>query len=120
MDPISDAKAVSSVALNPPALTSVNAPHVGGPGQPSFSAVVAGSGDAQLPAKAKQAIQEFTAVITSQFIGEILKEQEGMFSSGGSDSQFYHSMLVNAVSEKLAETDAFGIGAVLETDIEQR
>ena len=69
------------------------------------------------PPVQSRAIQEFTAVITSQFVGEILKPQEGLLQSGGMDSEVYHSMLVNAISEKLAETDAFGLAAVLEKEI---
>lgn len=65
----------------------------------------------------EKAVAEFATVITSQFIGEVLKQQDSLFGDSGNASQHYHSMMVDAVSEELTKVDALGLKSVIEWEI---
>ena len=62
----------------------------------------------------QKVMKELSAVVTNQLFGEVLKDQMNVGMGDGMQADFYSSMLVNAVSEQLAETDALGLASFLE------
>lgn len=56
---------------------------------------------------------EFEAMVLSQFIGEMFKEQSvGAFGSGA-EGDFYSSVFADAVSKQLSKSGSFGIAKLL-------
>lgn len=62
----------------------------------------------------QKVMKELSTVVTNQLFGEVLKDQMTSGLGDGVQADFYGSMLVNAVSEQLAETDALGLAGFLE------
>ena len=57
--------------------------------------------------------KQFEVMVLSQFIGEVFREQaDGAFGKG-MQGDFYTSIFSEAVAEKLAEGDGFGIAKLL-------
>ncbi|MEM7291592.1 MAG: hypothetical protein AAF412_14675 [Pseudomonadota bacterium] len=67
--------------------------------------------------KQQQAVEDYAAIITSQFVGAVLEQQSGIMGENEYASQHYHTMMVNAVSEQLSRTDAFGLKAMIEQEV---
>ena len=63
-------------------------------------------------AKVKAAI-EFEAMVLSQFIGEMLKEQAAGAFGEGTESDFYISVFSDAISKQLSEAGGFGIAKLI-------
>ena len=67
--------------------------------------------------KSEEVISQYASIITTQFVGAIFEEQSGMFDAGDSASKHYHTMMVEAVSENLTETDALGLKSIIRWEL---
>lgn len=87
---------------------------------PNFKALVANDASinkASVSNADQKAISEYASIITTQFVGSIFDEQSGLFDSGDGASQHYHTMLIEAVSDQLTETDALGLKSIIQREI---
>lgn len=57
--------------------------------------------------------KQFEVMVLSQLIGEVFKEQSDGAFGKGMQGDFYTSIFTDAVAEKLAEGDGFGIAKLL-------
>ena len=57
--------------------------------------------------------KKFEAMVLSQFIGEILREQSDSAFGEGVQGDFYQSVFAEAISQKLVEGDGTGIAKLL-------
>ena len=58
-------------------------------------------------------IWEFEAMITRQFMGELLKDQFGTMLGDGMEKDFYVSMFADAVSEQIAKSGGLGLSKII-------
>jgi Rod binding domain-containing protein len=65
------------------------------------------------PSEKENAAAAFEAMVISQFIGEILKEQSAGAFGSGAEGDFYSSVFADAISKQLTEAGTFGIAKLL-------